>query len=616
MPPKTAVTKAQPKPKDTAKAATTTTRKRRESPARLALSTVPAHSYLAGNALVCGDNIDVLKELPEDCVDLIYLDPPFNSNQFYVAAFGDKGMVQQQLKDVWRWTVETENTYKRLPHGKLLNAINGIRLLSGETSKMAAYCVFMSRRLEQLRRVLKPTGSIYLHCDDAASHYLKLLLDVVFGADNFRNELIWKRTSGRTPAKRFGRVHESIFYYTKGTKFSWNTQWLEQGEDYITRAYRKEDSRGRYTDDQLTADGPRTGQSGEPWRGIDVMAKGNHWRTPTEGGMNDYIIKHGLIKGWPGKYPNVHDRLDALDAAGLISWPRGGKGVPRLKRYLDSTKGRAAEDVITDIRRLEANSKEKIGYPTQKPLALLERIIKASSNEGDLVLDPFCGCGTAADAAASLGRGYLGMDVSGIAVRVMEQRLTSRGSAHTPIVYGLDWTDDEWEDFERQALRTRDDSEDGVPGWAWAEDRVAGILNAIPNEVKQGDGGVDARYFGVMDTKTKKQLVIPIQVKMHRNASSVGRPDMDRLLGSQVAMQNRGVHAPMSLMVSLYPPPNSLRVFAAQQGHVTITTDEEGLVEYPVMQVLSVQEILQKGERPKLPPIDPRSLVGNTQTRF
>jgi hypothetical protein len=198
----------------------------------------------------------------------------------------------------------------------------------------------------------------------------------------------------------------------------------------------------------------------------------------------------------------------------------------------------------------------------------------------------------------------------------MEQRLASRGDASAPVVYGLEWDNDEWEDFERQALRTRDDSEDGVPGWAWAEDRVAGILNAIPNEVKQGDGGVDARYFGVMDTKTKKQLVIPIQVKMHRNASSVGRPDMDRLLGSQVAMQNRGVHAPMSLMVSLYPPGNNLRVFAAQQGHVTIVTTEEGPVEYPVMQVLSVQEILQKGERPKLPPIDPRSLVGNTQTRF
>ncbi len=271
---------------------------------------------------------------------------------------------------------------------------------------------------------------------------------------------------------------------------------------------------------------------------------------------------------------------------------------------------------VWDIPALRGNQPETVGYPTQKPLALLERIIKASSNPGDLVLDPFCGCGTAADAAASLGGKYLGVDVSGIAVRVMEQRLQSRGKSVAPVVYGLEWSDNEWEEFERTALRSRDDAEDGVPGWAWAEDRVAASLNAVPNERKVGDGGVDARYYGAVDLNRKKEVVIPIQVKMHRNSSSVGRPDMDRLLGSQTAMTNRGIHAPMSLMVSLYPPPNSLRVFATEQGRVSITTNEEGTVDYPVMQVLSVQDILLKGERPKLPPVDPRSLVGNTQEKL
>ena len=190
---------------------------------------------------------------------------------------------------------------------------------------------------------------------------------------------------------------------------------------------------------------------------------------------------------------------------------------------------------------------ERVGYPTQKPLALLERIIKASSNPGDVVLDPFCGCGTAADAAAKLGRGYLGIDISAIAVRVMEQRLLSRGDAVTPVIYGLDWSEYDWEEFEKRALMGRDDAEDGTPGWAWAEDKVAGFLNAVPNSKKTGDGGVDARYYGAANE------VIPIQVKMHRNAP-VGRPDMDRLLGSQAAMNNRGINAPMSLMVSLYPP--------------------------------------------------------------
>ena len=259
--------------------------------------------------------------------------------------------------------------------------------------------------------------------------------------------------------------------------------------------------------------------------------------------------------------------------------------------------------------------KEVIGYPTQKPLALLERIITASSNPGDMVLDPFCGCGTAVDAAASLGRKYLGIDISGIAVRVMQQRLESRGNAVAPVVCGLTWDEFEWDEFEKRALAQRDEVEDGIPGWAWAEDRVAALLNAVPNERKSGDGGVDARYFGAMDTEKHEGIIVPIQVKMHRT-HSVGRPDMDRLLGTQTAMQNRGLHAPMSIMVSLYPPPESLRVFAAEQGRVTVTTNEEGRVEYPRMQVLSVEEMLRHGERPKLPPVDPRSLVGDTQDKM
>ena len=214
---------------------------------------------------------------------------------------------------------------------------------------------------------------------------------------------------------------------------------------------------------------------------------------------------------------------------------------------------------------------------------------------------PSVGAGTAVDAAASLGRRYLGVDISAIAVRVMEQRLTSRGA--TPAVYGLDWSDHDWEQFERRALSQRDDAEDGVPGWAWAEDQVAGLLNAVPNRKKVGDGGVDARYYGAAGE------VIPIQVKMYRKP--VGRPDMDKLLGVQTAMQNQGVHAPMSLMVSLYAPAKNLRTFAAQQGRVVLADDE-----YPVMQIFSVEEMLTHGDLPKLPPVDPRSLVGATQTKM
>ena len=154
------------------------------------------HRYLVGNALVCGDNLDVLKELPDECVDLIYLDPPFNSNQFYVAAFGDKGIVREQLRDVWRWTVETENAFRRMPHGRLLDSLSGILLQSGEQSKTAAYTVFMARRLVELHRVLKPTGTVYLHCDAHANAYLRILMDTIFGVANFRNEIIWCYSGG------------------------------------------------------------------------------------------------------------------------------------------------------------------------------------------------------------------------------------------------------------------------------------------------------------------------------------------------------------------------------------------------------------------------------------
>ena len=270
--------------------------------------------------------------------------------------------------------------------------------------------------------------------------------------------------------------------------------------------------------------------------------------------------------------------------------------------YEQNPKGKHPED-WWELQPIMPSSKERIGYPTQKPLALLERIIKASSNRGDLILDPFCGCGTAADAAAKLGRKYLGIDISAIAVRVMEQRLESRGGAALPVVHNMSWDEYEWEAFERRALMGRADAEDGTPGYEWAEDMVAGLLKAIPNSKKVGDGGVDARYF------TEQGEIIPIQVKMHTR--QIGRPELDKLLGVQASWQNQKVQAPMSVMVTLYPPSEGLRMFATQQGQVTLRGEH-----YPKMQILSVQEMLTREERPKLPPPDPRSLVGDTQTRF
>ena len=177
---------------------------------------------------------------------------------------------------------------------------------------MQSYLCMMAVRLLEMRRVLKDTGSIYLHCDPTASHYLKLLMDSIYSQSNFRNEVVWKRTSSRSGAHGFGRVHDTILYYCNTESFTWNAQWLPLSEDHVRRAYRNEDGRGRWQSDQLTAASLRTGESGEPWRGVDPSDVGRHWATPTQGAMSDYIVDQELIPGWPDKYPSVHGRLDAL----------------------------------------------------------------------------------------------------------------------------------------------------------------------------------------------------------------------------------------------------------------------------------------------------------------
>ena len=367
-----------------------------------------------------GDNLDIMRGMNSECVDLIYLDPPFNSNRNYAAPIGSEA-AGAAFKDTW-----TLSDVDEAWHGEIADRepaiyaiIDAARQSHGKAMK--SYLIMMAVRLLELRRVLKPTGSIYLHCDPTASHYLKLLMDAVFGASKFRNEVIWKRTAGRSDGKQFGRVHDVLLFYA-GRGTVWNRQYTEHSPAYVEKAYRNKDERGLWRSDQLTASGVRHGESGELWRGIDPGSVGRHWNTPTQGGMSDFIVNKGLIPGWPESYPTVQDRLDALDASGLIHWPERGR-MPSLKRYLESTIGVAVEDVFTDIGKLEASATEKIGYPTQKPLALLERIIAASSNEGDVVVDPFCGCATACIAAEKLGRQWVGIDISSKAAELVQVRL-------------------------------------------------------------------------------------------------------------------------------------------------------------------------------------------------
>ena len=243
------------------------------------------------------------------------------------------------------------------------------------------------------------------------------------GSDNFRNEIVWRRTRGRSDAIRFGRVHDVILYYTKSDKFTWNTQYLPHDPDYVRRAYRYKDKSGHYRSSDLTAPGHgrSEGEYFEEWRGV-TPSSGRMWNLPMQGGMANWIADNNIIPGWL-EMKGVRQRLDALDAAGLIQWPAQGNGMPRLKRYLASTKGSAADDVIVDVRRLEAASKEKVDWPTQKPLKLYKRLIRASTNEGDMVLDAFAGCATTCVAAEQLGRQWVGIDIDDEAETITFERL-------------------------------------------------------------------------------------------------------------------------------------------------------------------------------------------------
>jgi len=289
------------------------------------------------------------------------------------------------FEDTWRWDQGAAAAYEEVVEGGgvVSQAMQAFRTFLGE-SDMLAYLAMMAPRLLELRRVLKPAGTIYLHCDPAASHYLKMLMDAVFGPQRFLSEIIWKRTSAHGSAKRFGPVHDTILFYAKGSDHTWNTQYQPIPQETIDQWYNNiEPGTGkRFNRADLTAAGTRTGPSGSIWRGVNPTAKGRHWAIP--GFVGELVA---------GK--STPEALDALDDAGRLFWPKKAGGIPMLKRYLDESPGTSAQDVITDISPLNNVAAERLGYPTQKPEALLERIVRASSNEGDVVLDPFCGCGTA-----------------------------------------------------------------------------------------------------------------------------------------------------------------------------------------------------------------------------
>lgn len=379
------------------------------------------------NRLFYGDNLDVLREsIADESVDLVYLDPPFNSNRAYSVLFreksGDDSQAQlEAFDDTWTWTHESEALYMELMQSgttpnKIKDALEAFRRLLGDNDVLA-YLVMMCARLMHLHRALKPTGSLWLHCDPTASHYLKVMLDGIFGGENFRNEVIWQRSTGKSlMTRRLPNNHDVLLVVGKTEA----TKWIESAAfvphdvndlDARTAAkYRHRDADGRlYRLDSLMNPNPDRPNLTYEFLGVTRV-----WR-------------------W------TRERMHAAYESGIVVQTKPGT-VPQMKRYLDEGRGRPYSDVWTDIPPINSRAAERLGYPTQKPLALLERVISLTTEPDDVVLDPFCGCGTTVDAAQKLGRRWVGIDVTTLAVDLIDARLrhtygepirdTLRGARH------------------------------------------------------------------------------------------------------------------------------------------------------------------------------------------
>lgn len=377
----------------------------------------------ATDTIWTGDNLRIMRGINSDCVDLIYLDPPFNSHRDYAAPIGSEA-AGAAFKDTW--SLSDVDVFE---HGELAernpgaySVIEASRQAHGKS--MQAYLIMMAVRLLEMRRILVPTGSIYLHCDDAAGHWLRTLMDAVFGAKQFRNSITWRRAISHNDPGRYGRISDVLLFYTAGEEWTWNVIREKQDKASMEKSYPQSDEHGRrYRSQDLT--GPKHGQSGGesamPWHGYDVASRGRVWSAPKTGTYADYIEAH-WIPGYKD-IKSVHERLDALDRVGLIQHATTGFW-PGLKRYAQADAGKPLQDIIYSPTGLTNYSgAERTGYPTQKPLALLDRIIRASSKPGDMVLDPFCGCATTLVSAFRLGRKWAGIDLSPLAIKLVNERI-------------------------------------------------------------------------------------------------------------------------------------------------------------------------------------------------
>ena len=548
------------------------------------------------NGLYYGDNLEVLREsIKDESVDLVYLDPPFNSKRDYNLLFkspeGAESHAQiTAFEDSWHWGTQAEHEYQEVIQSSHTNVAQLLVALRGflGANDMLAYLTMMANRLIELHRVLRPTGSLYLHCDPTASHYLKLVLDGVFGPDRFRNEIIWRRTGAHNKAQKWAPTHDVILYYTKTANFTWTNPRRPYMAGHVRDFFVPDGSGGyrtNYYGNVLTGSGTRGGESGMEWQGFDPTPKGRHWAIPgaiwEEVGVDptgmgqhaklDLLLKLGFIRIVPGQaWPMYERRIQ----------PGEGPAAPDLwtfQPYTEKTVFGTEDGIDADVAWLKPQDAERLGYPTQKPLGLLARIISASSNPGDVVLDPFCGCGTAVDSAQALGRQWVGIDITHLAVTLIEKRLKDRYPGINFEVHGTP------KDLEGAVdLAERDKYQ--FQWWACS------LVNAQPFQGKKkgADGGIDGLiYFG--DIQSGKEVTQKAVVSVKGggvNAAHVR--DLKGVLEREKAA--------IGLFVTLENPSKPMLKEAVEAGFFRAGNGKE----YPKLQILTIEELFN-GKRPLIP---------------
>jgi DNA modification methylase len=519
---------------------------------------------LKTNVLYYGDNLDILREhIPDESIDLIYLDPPFNSNRSYNVLFRESGGAGsgaqiEAFEDTWQWGQAAQGAYEEVmtgPHQKVARMLQAMVDGLGHND-VTAYLSMMAIRLVELHRVLKSTGSFYLHCDPTTGHYLKMLVDAIFDPRNFLNEIIWKRSSAHSDraqgSKHFGRVHDTLLVYAKSGRFAerpWNQLYERHAEDYIVSHYPyvETGTSRRYGLWDIT--GPGGASKGNPT--YEVMGVTRYWRYSRE-------------------------RMDELIRAGRVVQPRPG-AVPRYKRYLDEMEGTSLQDTWTDISPINSQAKERLGYPTQKPLALLERIVSASSNPGGIILDPFCGCGTAVHAAQKLGRRWIGIDITYLAINLIERRMIDAFPGLALEVEGA----------PRDLPSARDLAHrDKWQFQWWALTRLD--AQPVAGKKKGSDKGIDGVIpFFAGPKEDYRRAIVSVKGGEHVNVMMVR--DLKGVLERE--------KEPIGIFLTLAPPTKDMVTEAAAAGFYD---SEFWGRKFPRLQIMTIEEVLG-GKKPDMP---------------